>query len=340
MYARALELWFDKDSQKVTPITIGILNQTYLVENSSGRFVLQKLNPIFAPDVNLDIDAFTSHLIAKGVSTTSLIKTRSGDLWGDVDGQCWRVLSFVEGDNFSALTSVAHAKEAGSLVGKFHHAMADFQHQYKFSRQNVHDTQNHLKRLKSAIETHSTHSMIDEVGSLADKMLSASQSLADLSSLPKRHSHGDLKINNIIFGKSARENSLIDLDTIGLMPWPVEMGDAFRSWCNPQGENAEVVSFNEDYFEAGLTAYALEASDLWTRKEVSLLIEGIRTIPLELASRFLRDVLEDQYFGFDRARFASRAEHNWLRAKGQFALYCDIEKKQPQLERIIKRVFA
>jgi Ser/Thr protein kinase RdoA (MazF antagonist) len=340
MIASALKLWFDTESNRITPITIGNLNQTSVVENEAGRFVLQKLNPIFAPEVNFDIQAFTSHLNEKGLATTRLIPTRSGDLWGELDGQCWRLLSFVAGENFSTLASSEQAKEAGLMVGNFHRAVSDFQHQYKFSRGDVHDTKSHLSKLRSAVEKYHDHEQIDEVSAFSEKILDASQDLPDLSTLPKRHSHGDLKINNIIFGSNTKEHSLIDLDTIGLMAWPLEMGDAFRSWCNPKGENAEATGFNEDYFEAALTSYADAASDLWTRAEVTHLIDGIRTIPLELSSRFLRDVLEDCYFGYDPARFDSRSAHNFVRAKGQFAVYCDIENKKARLEQIIKRAFA
>jgi len=340
MTARALKLWFDTESSRLTPITIGNLNQTSVVENEAGRFILQKLNPIFAPEVNFDIHAFTLHLKQKGLATTRLIPTRAGDLWGEVDGECWRLLSFVAGDNFSSLTNVEQAKEAGLMVGNFHRAVSDFQHQYKFSRGDVHDTKSHLSKLRSAVQQYRDHEMFDKVAPLADKILEASDSLPDLSTLPKRHSHGDLKINNIIFGTNAKEHSLIDLDTIGLMAWPVEMGDAFRSWCNPMGENAVLTGFNEDYFEAALTSYANAASDLWTRAEVAHLIDGVRTIPLELSSRFLRDVLEDCYFGYDPTRFKSRRAHNLVRAKGQFAVYCDIENKKARLEQIIQRAFA
>jgi Ser/Thr protein kinase RdoA (MazF antagonist) len=340
MSVDALKLWFGDHASRLTPITIGNLNQTFVVENDKGRFVLQRLNPIFSPEVNLDIEALTSHLNKRGVATTRLIPTLTGSLWGELDAKCWRLLSFVEGENFSVLSSGQHAREAGGLVGKFHHALADFHHEYHFVRADAHDTKAHLRKLELAIQTHGTHEMIGEVRCLADQILRSSESLNDLSSLPKRHAHGDLKINNIIFAKSPQGHSLIDLDTIGLMPWPIEMGDAFRSWCNPSGENAELVCFNEAYFEAALSAYADVAADLWSRVEVQQLIEGVRTIPLELASRFLRDVLEDNYFGYDATRFSSRSAHNWLRAKGQFGVYCDIENKKAQLEHIIKKSFA
>lgn len=340
MSQEAAKLWFKDKPNSLRKVTIGNLNQTFMIENDEGRFVLQQLNPVFAPEVNLDIQALTTHLAKKGVGTTTLIPTLDGALWADLEGKSYRLLSFIEGDNFSSLSNAVQAKEAGHLVGMFHRAVSDFQHEYRFSRGNVHDTKSHLLKLKKALAQHSDHEMINEVLELAEPMLRASELLVDLSTLPKRHSHGDLKINNIIFGSDTENHSLIDLDTIGLMPWALEMGDAFRSWCNPAGENSERVSFNETFFEASLQAYADVAGDFWSRTERDYLIEGVRAIPLELASRFLRDVLEDSYFGYDATRFSSRKAHNLLRAKGQFALYCEIEKKKAQLEQMIVRAFA
>ena len=43
-------------------------------------------------------------------------------------------------------------------------------------------------------------------------------------------------------------------------------------------------------------------------------------ITLELTTRFTADILNDRYFGWDPQRFASRAEHNRVRACGQLRL--------------------
>jgi hypothetical protein len=180
--------------------------------------------------------------------------------------------------------------------------------------------------------------MLSDVAPLAEQLLQAAKALEDLNVLPKRHSHGDLKINNLIF--ASPRGSLIDLDTIGKMPWPIEMGDAFRSWCNPQGEDASKVYFDERLFEAAIMSYAKAVHGLWTPEEIASLPDAIATLPLELSSRFLRDVLEDCYFGYDATRFESRATHNLVRAQGQWSLYCDIAKKKASISQLLKRAFA
>ena len=59
----------------------GLINQTFLVEEAGRRAVLQRLHPIFAPSLHLDIEAVTAHLARKGLLTPRLLRTRAGELW-------------------------------------------------------------------------------------------------------------------------------------------------------------------------------------------------------------------------------------------------------------------
>ena len=54
--------------------------------------------------------------------------------------------------------------------------------------------------------------------------------------------------------------------------------------------------------------------------ERDAIVLGVETIATELASRFARDDVEDRYFGWDPAKYASRPEHNRARAASQLAL--------------------
>jgi hypothetical protein len=63
--------------------------------------------------------------------------------------------------------------------------------------------------------------------------------------------------------------------------------------------------------------------------------QGIGTITLELAARFLADYFNDNYFGWDPKRYKSRRAHNLARARGQIALFKDLQKKMKQVKKII-----
>src|SRR5262249_31493875 len=141
---------------------------------------------------------------------------------------------------------------------------------------------------------------------------------AAFAALPRGHAHGDLKISNVLFTGDGEAHALLDLDTLGRLPIAFELGDAFRSWCNPLGEDVAETRFDLEVFAAAVAGYA--GARALAPEEVASLVPGVETIALELAARFCVDVFEDRYFGWDSAHFPSRREHNRVRACGQLAL--------------------
>ena len=78
--------------------TSGLINPTWYARSRRGAdLVLQRVNPIFPPAVNLDIAAVTEHLARKGVVTPRLVPTQTGALWLEHEGAVWRVLTRIEG---------------------------------------------------------------------------------------------------------------------------------------------------------------------------------------------------------------------------------------------------
>jgi len=99
-----------------------------------------------------------------------------------------------------------------------------------------------------------------------------------------------------------------------------ELGDAMRSWCNPRGEDAGSVTFDLAIFAAAIRGFRAVADDLVSPDERRSIVFGLETVCFELAARFCVDVFDDSYFGWDPSRFASRREHNLVRARGQYVL--------------------
>jgi Ser/Thr protein kinase RdoA (MazF antagonist) len=309
------DAWGWRDDQ-IAPHAGGLINATYVVRDDAGAPIaaLQKLHPIWAPEVNLDIDAVTTHLAARGLETPRLVRTLDGRAWVEHDGAVWRALTWIAGESVHAVPDPAWAEAAGVLVGGFHRAVADLRYDYKFARAGVHDTAAHLAKLR-------TYAGADE---LAHEILAAASVLPALPDVPKRHVHGDLKISNVIFRRGpndqVRAASLVDLDTFGKGTLAFELGDAMRSWCNPHGEDAGSVHFELPIFAAAIRGFRSVADDLISADERIAIVIGLETVCLELAARFCVDAFEDRYFGWDPVRFSSRREHNLVRARGQLAL--------------------
>jgi Ser/Thr protein kinase RdoA (MazF antagonist) len=337
---QALAAFQTRGPFQISRIATGLINQTFRVDGVSASYVLQRLHPIFAPAVNFDIEAVTLVLQQKKMLTPRLVRTDRDELWVMVNDHCWRMQTYLDGKTFDQVKTPEMAYDVGRLVGRFHQAVEDFSYQYCFTRSGVHDTAQFLKRLELLLSgEYQQHRNYDVFAELAEKLLSVWEKLPKLPGLPMRNSHGDLKISNVLFDINMQCLCLLDLDTLGRMPWPVEMGDAFRSWCNIHGEEAETVLFSEEIFEASLNGYAKVARHLWSAQEKEMLMTGVRTIPIELSTRFLIDVLEDKYWGWDPSRFAQRSDHNLKRAVRQWELYLDITKKSPQLLQLIFKAF-
>lgn len=306
-------------TSELSPVVGGLINATYLVRDSGRPIaVVQRLHSIFAPEVNLDIEAVTSHLALQGLETPRLLRTTDGRAWIERDGKVWRATTWVEGEAVASVPDASWAAAAGALVGRFHRALIDFDYSYRFERAGVHDTARHMAQLEGHV---ATPGAAPPYVALGREILEAVRELPPLPDLPRRHVHGDLKISNVIFRRDPiRAAALVDLDTLGRGTLAFELGDAMRSWCNRCGEDAGRIHFDLAIFAAAIENFRSVADPVVSRQERLAIPAGLETICLELAARFANDLFDDSYFGWDSNRFASRRDHNFVRATGQLEL--------------------
>lgn len=324
----------------ITPITIGLINQTFLVEDVGGaRFVIQRLHPVFAKEVNLDIDAITMHLRDRGLLTPRLVRTLDHDTYTlDAEARPWRALTFVPGRCLSELRTPSLARAAGALAGRFTRATSDLEHRFAFTRSGVHDTAAHLGRLARALDAPPTADTAEAL-ELARALLDHARDLPPLGHLPTRIVHGDLKASNLLFENDRDEGlCLVDLDTMAHGTVATEMGDALRSWTNPKGEDDARGEVDAELFEAAIAGYLSETACLLTPDERGCFAAGLETISLELASRFCLDAIEDRYFGWNAAKYPSRRAHNLVRTRSQLSLSRDARARRTELEGIVSRL--
>jgi len=328
IHARVLARYLGLDGAQITPLGRGLVNQTYLIRRGGTRFVLQRLNPVFSAAVNNNIDAVTRRLAELGMETPRLVPTRDGGLSVDMGNEAglWRLQTYVDGVSFDVVTSPGQARAAGSLVARFHRALDGLEHEFAGMRLGVHDTAQHMARLREALAVHRDHRLYREVDALAADLLAAVDDLPPLPSLPLRVCHGDLKLNNILFAgiePPAAEQAvcLIDLDTVGPMALAHELGDAWRSWCNRGPEDAREAKFDVEIFRVSFEGFHDALGRTLGAGERRACLHGVEWISLELAMRFAADALLESYFGWAPERYPGRGEHNLARARGQWALH-------------------
>lgn len=323
------------------PVASGLINRSFRVERQGLRWFLQQVNPIFGPEVHHDIEAVTAHLEAKGLLTPRLVRTRGGKLWTTAaDGSVWRLFTFIEGATYHHTNDHELCHAAGQLVGRFHPAVQSLAHQFQHTRVGVHATAQHLDHLEDVLKTHQDHPAHGKLWRVAEEILRRARRQPSLEDLPTRVVHGDLKLSNILFSGSGEALALVDLDTFGQMPIPVELGDALRSWCNPSKEDVLACHFELPLCEAALGGYAEQGAAILTDKEREAIPTAIETITLELAARFAADTLEESYFGWDEDTHEAAWQHNLKRAKAQLALASSIGDQRRELSLLVSGVLG
>jgi Ser/Thr protein kinase RdoA (MazF antagonist) len=330
---------FELGAAQISAITTGHINTTLLVVQGEEKSILQRLNPIFGPEVHRDIDAITK-LVAGEVAMPSLIPTADGHLWFKTQsGEIWRRLEWMPGETFVKAQSLEMCESAGHFVGRFHRALHKKDHSFSHRRLGVHDTQAHLNTLDKALSEHRGHPAFESVAQMATPVRECLEQLEDLNSFPLRICHGDLKISNLLF-ENQQATGLIDLDTLAPMPLAHEMGDALRSWCNLKDEESPDASFSLSYFEAAMRGYHDATEGLFDTDELLSIACGLETISLELTVRFLADALNESYFGWDPKKYGRASEHNLERARGQWAFACSVGKQRAEAQAVLKRLVA
>lgn len=343
------------------PITNGHINDTYIVDfktpdNTVSRYLLQRINTVvFKKPIELmqNIIGVTEHLKKKiraqggdeTRETLTVFFTNEGECCCTAsDGSCWRLYNFV--DNTFAINELTNANDfrnAALSFGNFQKQLADYPTENLFETiPNFHNTPSRLNDLKNAVENNisgrknNVEKEIEFVLS-REKDCSVVTDLLEKGEIPLRVTHNDTKLNNVLFDNETKKGiCVVDLDTV--MPGSAlyDFGDSIRSGANTGAEDdrdLSNVSLNLDYFKAYVDGYLETAGDSLTDKEIELLPFSAKLMTLECGMRFLEDYLNgDTYFKTDYP------EHNLVRARSQFKLVEDIERKYTQMQDIVEEL--
>jgi Ser/Thr protein kinase RdoA (MazF antagonist) len=316
----------------VKPIGWGKVNSTFRVETERGTFILQQLKPPLDEKTALDGHALTVHLIRKGFPVPVFLLTNEGLPYVKDPVGTYRLMTCLEGHTLEAMDSSRKAFFAGELVGRFHRALSDFDYKPLAKLKEVHDATHVLSRLEKLASDPPLRAL--EVEHILLELESEIPLQLLPENLPLRPIHGDLKYTNILFDDHGRPFALLDFDTLMISTLPVEMGDAFRSWCTrkhtPQGP-----IFDQTLFRSAWKGY-LFAKPPISKQEKACIIQGIKLLLLELSARYLVDYFEDYFFAWDSRRFPDRASHNLFRSRRQLTVFADLEKKEDELRKIVE----
>jgi Ser/Thr protein kinase RdoA (MazF antagonist) len=307
----------------------GQINDTYLVECGSERFVLQQLHIIFSPLLTEDFDAVTHHLRLTNSHYPHLIKSKEDTLTVERNQATWRLMTYVPGTSVEANPSYEQAYSAAKLLGEFHFSLSSFAYKPKAHLPYFHDTPYVIDKLSEVLHTYAHTPKVNSIKPLADEVLLKYQALSIPTDLPKRLIHADPKLNNVRFDLDGnRALCFLDLDTVMEHWLLIDFGDAVRSWCNKADEDfPQDAEFETNTYQAINEGYREGIHDLLTETEERSLSLGFLLIALELCARYLTDAVEEYYFKLNTHKYGSLFEQNRVKAQTQLNLIRSFEKK-------------
>ena len=333
----------------------GHINRTYLVD-SAPRVILQRINTaVFRKpeEVMENIFAVTSFLREKILlvggdpthETLTFLRTKDGmPYYKTADGSYYRAYYFVEDTvSLESVDRLEDFAEAARGFGRFQKMLADFPaDQLNETIEKFHDTPNRYGQFAEALAANRA-SRADSVRAEIDFALShekyadaITSAIAD-GSIPLRVTHNDTKLNNVLLdAKTGKATCVIDLDTVMPGSMLYDFGDALRFGASTGAEDEtdlDKIHFDLEKFEIYTAAFLSEMGESITEKERELLPISVLMMTLECGIRFLADHLDgDLYF---KTHYDG---HNLDRARCQFELVRDMEKKIHEMNEIIKRL--
>lgn len=337
----------DAEPASCTPYGCGHINRTYLVATAGGRcYILQKINHHTFRDVAglmENIELVTEHLRRKSPdprSVLTLIRTKDGKSYLEADDGYWRVFRFVE-DSICLQQPESDADFYESAVGfgTFQQLLSDFPAEKLHETiPNFHNTPDRYRAFHETLTRDPMHRAAQvqpeiEFALARQAEMAALQNALDAGELPLRVTHNDTKLNNVLFdAKTRRALCIIDLDTV--MPGSAlyDYGDSIRFGAATAAEDERELDKMEmslERFRVFTRGYVRACPGL-TAKELELLPMGAKTMTMECGVRFLTDYLDgDHYFA------VHRDGQNLDRARTQFKLVADMEKKWDEMQKIV-----
>ena len=337
----------------------GHINDTFrLVCMDRGAikpYIIQRINhKVFKDPVSLmkNISGVTSFLretiIAQAGDpdreTLNIVKAWDGkDYCQDSDGNYWRGYLFIEGaTTYDKVRNPEDFYQSGKAFGRFLCRLGEYPAgKLTETILNFHNTPVRLQAFKEAVKAdvcNRAHLVSKEINFVLDRESEADTAMKLLREgrLPLRVTHNDTKLNNIMIDDQTGEAlCVIDLDTImpGLSIF--DFGDAIRFGANTAEEDdpdSSKASLSLELFEIYTKGYMEGCEEVLTAEERTMLSMGAKLMTYECGMRFLTDFLQgDTYF------HTNRDNHNLDRARTQFALVADMEKKWVEMEEIINK---
>ena len=328
----------------------GHINHTYKIMTDTGNeYILQKINKYVFKDpvkVMSNASAVTNYIrerIDDPRMALHFIPTLQGHYCHrDSDGEFWRMYDYIGGFCLDAPESDEDFYQSALAFGRFQHLLSDYPAETLYETiPEFHNTVARYQQLKDSIDADNVGRASGVQQEIAFALAQEAQSsilqqMLENGAIPLRITHNDTKLNNVLFDKATRKSlCVLDLDTVMPGLSVHDFGDSIRFGAASVAEDEpdwKKMTLLLSRFRAYTQGF-LEAAPTLTDIEVQNLVLGAFTITMEIGIRFLKDYIDgDLYFR------TAYPEHNLIRARTQFALAADMQKKWSAMEQIVSEV--
>lgn len=295
---------------EVAPIEKGRVNRTFIVASGTNKTVLQRMNTVFDERLIDDAVVISTHVAKHGWQTAAVLQAQNSTYTlRDEAGNLWRHLSYIESDEETpAMYSTETLADVGGMLARWHHTLAALDYAPQFQLPHFHDTPYYAARLKAQLG-----SMPDaETSNQAQDILASYTALPPLPAGAAQLIHGDPQLSNVIF-QDRKPVTYIDLDTT--MPGSIwlDIGDLIRSTLEHELETSGTVPLEKVYaISDGYYAKSKQTIDASEFRRSAM--TAAKHIALELAMRFMNDIVDDNYFAWDETQFQTRRDNHRYRA--------------------------
>lgn len=342
--------------QEIKPLGPGFINDTFIIttRGDAPDYILQRKNKnIFpnVPEMMNNILAVTAHIRKKTEEAggdplrevLTVVPTTDGKpFFKDEDGEYWAVCRFIDGSvTYECADTPLLAYKGGRGIGKFQSQLADFHGELAETIKGFHNIRHRFEQWDESVKADKAGRVkdlteeISWIESRRQQMLDF-WTLVEDGTIPRRVTHNDTKISNILFDRHGEVMCVIDLDTVMSSTSLNDFGDAIRSYANTGAEddpNLDNVGIDLEMFGAYTKGYLEERRDSLTRTELDHLAFAARYITFEQVLRFLMDYIDgDTYYK------TAYAEHNLVRARAQYKLLTSIEDNYQAMVDIVNRL--
>ncbi len=342
----------DGNPVEVRPLGEGFINDTFVVTTDGPRrYILQRKNKAVFPDVPAMMDniaAVTAHIKKKVADplreTLTVIPAADGKLYHqDDEGEYWAVCLFIEDTvTYDVVSSAEMARQGGIGIGRFQALLADFDRPLAEVIKGFHNIRWRFTQWDGSLgadKAGRTSSVAEEIAFVEERRarMLAFWKLVEDGVLPRRVTHNDTKLSNILFDRNSGEVlCAIDLDTVMSSTSLNDVGDAIRSYANATVEDdpdCGKVALRLDMYEAYMDGYLSERSGSLAASEKEWLAFAPLYITYEQVLRFLMDYIDgDTYY---KVRYAG---HNLVRTRSQMALLRSMEANYGAMQDIVKKL--